>query len=268
MDKLRPAAFSDLRKGETAGQMKENKYDQEVFFKKYAEMLRSQKGLEGAGEWHELRKLMPDFQDRKVLDLGCGYGWHCKYAAEQGASEVLGIDISRKMIHMAQKKNAHQHIVYRQAAMEDLEFPEKSFEIVISSLALHYVEDYSGLVHKIAKWIKTGGYFLFSVEHPVFTAYGNQDWYYDENGEILHFPVDRYFEEGKREAVFLGECVTKYHRTLTSYLETLRKEGFELRDVIEPQPPENMRDIPGMELERKRPMMLIISSVKGEKEVV
>lgn len=78
--------------------MKENKYDDLVFFQKYSQMSRSQHGLAGAGEWQTFRKILPDFTDRDVLDLGCGYGWHCKYAAEHGARSVLGIDISQRML--------------------------------------------------------------------------------------------------------------------------------------------------------------------------
>ena len=100
------------------------------------------------------------------------------------------------------------------------------------------------------------------MEHPVFTAYGNQDWYYDESGNILHFPVDRYYYEGEREAVFLGERVIKYHRTLTTYLTVLLENGFELRHIIEPQPPEEMMDLPGMKDEMRRPMMLLVGAVK------
>ena len=81
--------------------------------------------------------------------------------------------------------------------------------------------------------MKEGGKFIFSVEHPVFTSYGSQDWYYDEDGNILHFPVDNYYE-GKREAIFLGEKVIKYHRTLTTYLNCLLQNGFELKHIIEP----------------------------------
>ena len=80
--------------------MKENKYDNEQFFEKYGMMERSKKGLEGAGEWHELKKILPDFKDKTVLDLGCGYGWHCAYAIEQGANYVLGVDISKKMLEV------------------------------------------------------------------------------------------------------------------------------------------------------------------------
>ena len=76
--------------------MKENKYDDPGFFKKYSQMIRSKEGLKGAGEWYLFREMMPDFSDKKVLDLGCGYGWHCLYAVQNGAKSVLGTDISPK----------------------------------------------------------------------------------------------------------------------------------------------------------------------------
>ena len=73
-----------------------NEYDNDTFFEEYAKMPRSRDGLIAAGEWHQLKTLFPVLYGKKVLDLGCGYGWHCKFAAEQGAAEVLGIDLSRK----------------------------------------------------------------------------------------------------------------------------------------------------------------------------
>lgn len=242
--------------------MKENKYDDERFFVKYSEMERSQKGLEGAGEWSELQKLLPSFDQKRVLDLGCGYGWHCKYAAQNGAKSVLGIDISEKMLAEARSKNTHPQIEYVCSAMEDLRFEENSFDVVISSLAFHYIEDFKALAEKISKWTSCGGHFVFSVEHPVFTAYGSQDWYYAPDGNILHFPVDSYFYEGKRDAVFLGERVTKYHRTLTTYLNTLLENGFELQNIVEPQPPKSMMHLPGMADEMRRPMMLIVRALR------
>ncbi len=242
--------------------MKENKYDNEIFFKKYSEMNRSKEGLKGAGEWSALKKVLPDFNGKTVLDLGCGYGWHCKYAIENGASYVLGTDISHKMLEKANEINHSQNIEYMCSAMEDLDFPDEKFDVIISSLAFHYVKDYPLLIQNISRWTKRGGDFVFSVEHPVFTAKGDQDWYYNSDGEILHFPIDNYYYEGKREAVFLGEKVIKYHRTLTSYINSLLQNGFEIRHIVEPQPPENMMDIPGMKDEMRRPMMLIISSSK------
>lgn len=242
--------------------MKENKYDNESFFQKYSEMTRSTKGLEGAGEWSELQKLLPDFMDKRVLDLGCGYGWHCIYAAEQGAKYVLGTDISSKMIETAKSKTDSKKVVYRCCAMEDLKVAEHSFDVIISSLAFHYIKDFEPLVETISRSLVPEGDFVFSVEHPVFTSYGSQDWYYDEDGNILHFPVDNYYYEGKREAIFLGEPVVKYHRTLTTYLNTLLNNGFELKNIIEPQPPVDMMDLPGMKDEMRRPMMLLVSAKK------
>ena len=91
---------------------KENKYDDDIFFQKYSQMSRSQQGLAGAGEWETLRKLLPDFKDKRVLDLGCGYGWHCIYAMEHGASSVVGVDISHKMLEVAKEKTHFPQIEY------------------------------------------------------------------------------------------------------------------------------------------------------------
>ncbi len=166
------------------------------------------------------------------------------------------------MLEVAGQRNSDQRIEYRHAAIEDLNFEEGAFDIVLSSLAFHYVRDFGTLVKRIALWLKKDGKFVFSVEHPVFTSYGTQDWYYDENGNILHFPVDNYYYEGKREAVFLGEKVIKYHRTLTTYLNTLLQNGFILQHIIEPQPPKNMMHMDGMKDEMRRPMMLLVSARK------
>lgn len=163
--------------------MKENKYDDEVFFEKYKQMERSQKGLEGAGEWETLQALLPDFAGKRVLDLGCGYGWHCLYAAEHGAVAVTGIDISERMLAAARAKNSHEVIHYCRIPMEDIAFPEDSFDIVLSSLAFHYLESFAAIVAKVSAMLPHGGDFVFSVEHPVFTAYGTQDWIYGRPGE-------------------------------------------------------------------------------------
>lgn len=244
--------------------MRENKYDDPVFFEKYNQMQRSKEGLAGAGEWETLRPLLPDFAGKTVLDLGCGLGWHCAYAADQGALSVTGTDISARMLEKAAAINARPAVTYRQMAFEDAVFPENSFDVVLCSLMIHYLESFSDFLDRVEFWLRSGGTLILNVEHPVFTAAGSQDWDYDEAGEIRHFPVDRYFMEGRRQAVFLGETVVKYHRTLTTYLETLLQRGFVLRHVVEPQPTEIMlAGNPAMEAELRRPMMLIVVAEKG-----
>src|SRR5688572_19695651 len=107
--------------------MKENKYDNPAFFKQYSQMTRSVKGLKGAGEWHVLQKMLPDFKSKRVLDLGCGFGWHCQYAAEHGAKSVLGIDLSEKMLNSANEMNKFSFVEYKRMAIESFDFPEDSF---------------------------------------------------------------------------------------------------------------------------------------------
>ena len=243
--------------------MKENKYDNNRFFNQYSQMSRSIEGLKGAGEWHVLKKVLPDFTNKKVLDLGCGFGWHCIYAIEHGAKFVTGIDISEKMLEEARKKNASSSIEYKRIAIEDFEFQPNSYNIVISSLTFHYLESFIDICQKINTCLTTGGSFVSSVEHPIYTAHGIQDWFYDQEGTRIHWPVDHYFSEGKRKATFLGEEVIKYHKTLTTYINSLLQTGFEICELIEPQPEITMlNSIPEMKDELRRPMMLIISARK------
>lgn len=243
--------------------MQENVYDNPSFFEKYGEMLRSKKGLKGAGEWPTVEKLLPPFEGKRVLDLGCGYGWHCLYAAARGATKVVGIDLSEKMLQEAVRRNTFPAIEYRRVGIEDFEYPAESYEVVISSLAFHYIEDLPAVFRRIYGTLTAGGTFVFTMEHPVFTAYGTQDWIYTAEGEPLYWPVDRYFCEGLRETGFLGEKVIKYHHTLTTVIQGLLQAGFTLRDVVEPQPtPDMLREIPAMQDELRRPMMIAFAAVK------
>lgn len=243
--------------------MKENKYDDNVFFEKYSQMDRSKKGLDGAGEWHVLKQMLPDFRGKRILDLGCGFGWHCEYAIENGAASAVGIDISEKMLAEAHAKRSSEAISYICLPIEDIDFPPSSFDVVISSLAFHYIQSFEDICKKVYDSLSPGGNFVFSVEHPVFTAYGTEDWYYDDRGNILHWPVDRYFNEGRRSTIFLGETVQKYHKTLTTYVNGLIRTGFEITGLIEPEPSEEMlHTVPGMTDELRRPMMLLVSARK------
>lgn len=243
--------------------MKENKYDDVNFFNQYKQMARSISGLKAAGEWHELQKMLPNFTGKRVLDLGCGFGWHCRYAVEQGAKFVIGIDISERMIKKAMKMTESPLIEYIKKPIEDIDYAPNAFDVVISSLTFHYIESFDDICRKVNNCLSSNGEFIFSVEHPIFTAYGIQDWYYDEEGNRLHWPVDRYFAEGIRKANFLGEEVIKYHKTITTYINCLIRYGFEIIQIVEPKPKESiLKDSTEMQDELRRPMMLIISAKK------
>ena len=108
--------------------MKQNKYDDENFFSEYKNMERSVKGLESAGEWHVLKELLPELRNKSVLDLGCGFGWHCRYAREQQAKSVIGVDISEKMLQQAREMTNDPFISYIKMPIEDIDFSDSQFD--------------------------------------------------------------------------------------------------------------------------------------------
>ena len=142
-------------------------YDVPVFFKAYSQMERSRLGLPAAGEWHQLEKLFPDVRGMSVLDLGCGYGWHSKYCAERGAASVLGIDASEAMISEAEKRNSAPAVTYKVCTLEDYDYPARTYDLVISNLVLHYVEDLSAVYRKVHTSLKPDGVFLSLVAQLV-----------------------------------------------------------------------------------------------------
>ena len=163
--------------GQPEDTMKENKYDDPTFFGKYSRMPRSKEGLAAAGEWHVLRRMLPPFEGKRVLDLGCGFGWHCRYAVEQGAASVVGVDLSERMLAEARAMTDSPAIQYLRMPIEAIDFPADSFDVAISSLAFHYIESFGGLCAKVNRCLSAGGHFVFSVEHPVFTAQGSQEFF-------------------------------------------------------------------------------------------
>ena len=150
--------------------MRQNIYDDEAFFQGYAD-LRAQPGnLNDLVEQPALRALLPPLAGASVLDMGCGAGDLAAYCAAQGAAQVAAVDISEKMLALARETNAHPSIAYRRAAIEDLAFAPASLDVVVSSFAVHYVQDYAALAVNVACWLRPGGAFVYSTEHPILTA--------------------------------------------------------------------------------------------------
>ena len=183
--------------------------------------------------------------------------------AQQGASRVLGIDLSQRMLAEARRRNADPKVEYRLCGMEEYEYPADSWDCVISNLSLHYVADIDRVFANVAKTLKPGGIFLLNIEHPCFAGV-HQDWVYGSDGKPLYWPIDDYFLPGERSTVFLGCEVRKQHHTLTQILMGLIHHGFELQAVEEAQPSPDMLDIPGMKDELRRPMMLLVRAKRRE----
>jgi SAM-dependent methyltransferase len=241
--------------------MKQNKYDDPAFFESYSAMPRSVSGLNSAGEWPAFRALLPDLAGKRVLDLGCGFGWHCRYAREVGAASVVGVDISENMLQRAREATNDTAITYRRAAIEDIDFPADSFDVVLSSLAIHYVERFDLVCQRVRESLVAGGAFVLSIEHPVFTSRAAQDWCYGAEGERQHWPVDGYGKEGIRHTQWLADDVVKYHRTVATYVNTLLESGFSLRRLEEPLPTlEQIHEQPAMKDENRRPIFLLLAA--------
>ena len=137
-----------------------NEYEDETFFHEYAQMARSKEGLSAAGEWHQLKPLFPPLAGKCVLDLGCGYGWHCRYSVEKGAKQVLGIDLSGKMIQEARRRNAHARIEYLVCGIEEYGYPENRWDCAISNLALHYIENIEFIFQRVHRTLRREGIFF------------------------------------------------------------------------------------------------------------
>jgi SAM-dependent methyltransferase len=240
--------------------MTQNIYDDPEFFEGYSRLHRSVEGLAGAPEWPSLRALLPDLRGLGVVDLGCGFGWFCRWAREQGAARVLGLDVSEKMLARAKASTSDAAVTYERTDMERLELPEAGFDLAYSSLVLHYIEDAARLLAEIHRALAPGGRFVFSTEHPIYTAPTNPGWSIDARGRKT-WPVDRYSVEGPRTTEWLARGVVKHHRTTGTTLNLLVRSGFTIEHVEEFCPTaEQIAAEPPLAEERERPMFLLAAA--------
>lgn len=177
--------------------MAQNIYDNPDFFAGYSQLPRQVHGLDGAPEWPAIRAMLPDLVGKRVVDLGCGFGWASRWMREQGAASVLGLDLSQNMIERARADTADTAIEYRIADLDTLDLPEAAFDLAYSALTFHYVQDFGRLVHVIRKTLVPDGHFVFTIEHPIFMAAAHPHWISDEEGRKT-WPVNRYSVEGER----------------------------------------------------------------------
>ena len=215
----------------------QNIYDNETFFEGYKKIRENKINANNLFEIPALFSMMPNLNDKIILDLGCGFGEHCKRFVESGAKKVIGIDISEKMLEIAKIENADSKITYINMPMEDISKLNEKFDVVVSSLAFHYVEDFSGVVKNIYDLLNEKGIFLFSQENPLCTCFsGGNRWTKDENGNKLYINLSNYGVEGERESTWFVDNVKKYHRTFSSIINTLIETGFTVEKMVEPLP--------------------------------
>jgi SAM-dependent methyltransferase len=242
--------------------MSQNIYDNAQFFAGYATLDRSVKGLDGAPEWPALQRLLPDIQGKHIIDPGCGYGWFCRWAQQQGAVNVLGMDVSEKMLERAREMTTGNGIDYQRADLETLTLPSEKFDLAYSSLALHYLQNIDGLFATLFQALKPGGKLVFSAEHPIYTATLKQGWINHVDGQKC-WPVDHYQQEGERLSNWFAEGVKKQHRKLATWINALIATGFVIEQLDEWGPSDDqIAANPALSEEKERPMLFLLSARK------
>jgi len=225
--------------------MKQNIYDNEIFNREYDKMRNENKGM-SANDVIEIpifRSLLPNLKDKKILDLGCGYGENELYFSKEGAKYVLGTDISKHMIEIANKENKLDNIDYRVIAMEDISSIDDKFDLVVSCLAFHYVNDFDKLLLDIYNLLNDNGYLIFSQEHPISDCI-----IFDEKLESNHITINDkkyalvsdYNREGLRIHHWNSCDVNKFFRNFSTIINSLIKKGFIIDEINECKPNEKM----------------------------
>ena len=240
--------------------MAQNIYDDDGFFSGYSGLARSVKGLEGAGEWPSIRAMLPAIAGLRVVDLGCGFGWFCRWARQAGAAEVLGLDLSEKMLERARRDTDDPAVSYGRADLDRLDLPEGGFGLAYSSLALHYLESLGPVMASVHRALVPGGWFVFSVEHPIYTA-PSQPGFVDGGDGRKVWPLDGYLKEGARVTNWFAPGVVKYHRTVGTYVSALLDAGFRVSALQEWGPSDaQIAEHPAWAVERERPPFLLVAA--------
>ena len=140
-----------------------------------------------------------------------------------------------------------------------------SFDLVISSYLLNYIEDVVPIFKKIHRWLEPGGNHVFLTDHPVMSAphknRWDEPWIEGRSGDTEGWKLTHYADEGQRVSNWHGEDVVMYHRTMATTINSLVEAGFSVKRMLEPHATEEAeRARPFLADERIRPSLLLISA--------
>jgi SAM-dependent methyltransferase len=171
----------------------------------------------------------------RVLDLACGHGRVSRELARGGAT-VTGVDLSGVLLDRARSlEDADPRGVrYRHgdaASMPALD--DAAFDAVACNFGLSDIDDLDGALGTVARVLRPGGAFVFSILHPCFPGSGPVSGAWASGS--------RYYDEGfwvaDGTASSLRRKVGANHRTLSTYLNALTRHGLHLQQTAEPEPP-------------------------------
>lgn len=222
---------------------------------------RTQEDLIQAVNHLALVSKLPDCCGKRVLDLGCGDGRYCRYAIEHGAIACTGIDPSEERLRQAYRENGSFWTDYQCMAIDAFEPDAASYDIVISSLALHRVADLDTLFSRVARGLIPGGRFVFSLPHPFLGACrAAKDC---EASPDADQTAPGYFDEGPSRAGKRTMPDTDYHRTIATLINGLASAGLTVTNLAEPEPAACLPEpLPVENPALFRPLVLIVSTVR------
>ena len=173
--------------------------------------------------------LLPPVDNIDVLDAGCGNGWYADWLVRHGA-RVVAVDRSAAMVALAQKRLAGRARVL-QGDMSNLQslFADETFDLVVSSLVLHYIADLSAVFAECARLLRPAGRLVFSTHHPVHDQVSILDPGY-LNAELI-----------EEEWEWLGQRMRYYQRPLRDLTEPMAAAGFLIERLCEPTPNEELK---------------------------
>ena len=235
-------------------------YDQENFFSNYMKRRDRLDSPNNAIERPIIYELIGDFQNKSILDLGCGDASFGKELLKQGARYYTGIEGSEQMVVSAYHNLANEDSTIHHETMESYSYPPQKFDIVTSRFAIHYVSNVHLLFQNVHKTLKNNGKFVFSVQHPLTTSSFISKHSGDKRGNWI---VDDYFLEGERKERWIEQIVVKYHRTTEHYFKALTEAGFSVVDLREGTPKrEHFTNDEEFERRLRIPVVLAFSCTK------
>ena len=117
-----------------------------------------------------------------ILDVGCGSGASAIPAAKLvgPGGRVVGVDLAERLLAIGGEKARTQqlaNIEFRQADMERLGYPDRSFDAVICVFAVFFVPDMVKLVRELWRMVRPGGKLAITTWGPRMFEPGSAAWW-------------------------------------------------------------------------------------------